>query len=163
MSPAFEKAIKRLFELEGGYSNHPSDRGGETKYGISRRAYPDLDIAGLTLEEAKQIYFRDYWLRLRLDAVLVSDVAGEIFEQGVHFGVKGATENAQRAMNYLGAKLEVDGLMGPKTLRAINGYLDTEILLKVLNGVQFARYLDEAEKHPEQKIFARGWLRRIEL
>lgn len=163
MSPAFQKAVEKLLEYEGGYSNQPADRGGETKYGISRRAYPDLDIAGLTLDEAKKIYHQDFWLKLKLDRVIGERVAGEIFEQGVNFGVRAATENVQRAMNYLGAKLQVDGIMGPRTLAAINGCLEPSLLLKVLNGVQFHRYLEIVEARPEQKAFARGWLRRVEM
>ena len=57
----FDVAFEKLIGHEGGYVNDARDPGGETKYGISKRAYPDEDIAGLTLERAKQIYRRDYW------------------------------------------------------------------------------------------------------
>ena len=57
----FEEAFTRLIGHDGGYVNHPSDPGGETKFGISKRAYPGEDIAGLTLQHAKNIYYRDYW------------------------------------------------------------------------------------------------------
>lgn len=57
----FAKAFTFSRQWEGGYVNDPKDPGGETKYGISKRAYPDLDIKLLTLEEAKKIYQRDYW------------------------------------------------------------------------------------------------------
>jgi lysozyme family protein len=58
---SFEKAIEFTLKWEGGYSNDPTDPGGETKYGISKRAHPDLDIANLTLEDAKDIYRAEYW------------------------------------------------------------------------------------------------------
>lgn len=48
--------------LKDGYVNDPHDPGGETKYGISKRAHPDEDIKNLTLERAGEIYFQDYWL-----------------------------------------------------------------------------------------------------
>ena len=58
---SFEKAIEFALKWEGGYINHPDDPGGETNFGISKRAYPSLDIANLTEEQAKEIYRRDYW------------------------------------------------------------------------------------------------------
>ena len=61
MSP-FERAMAFVLKYEGGYSNDPNDPGGETKWGISKRAHPELDIKNLTLEEAKRIYYTDYWL-----------------------------------------------------------------------------------------------------
>jgi len=64
----FERAFRFLIGEEGGYSADPQDPGGETKFGISKRAYPDLDIRGLTLDQAKAIYRRDYWAPLQLDA-----------------------------------------------------------------------------------------------
>lgn len=67
MSDDFEAAVQHVLEVEGGYVDHPSDPGGETKYGISKRAYPNLTIATLTRAEAKRIYHRDYWRPLGVD------------------------------------------------------------------------------------------------
>ena len=64
----FDRAFRFLIGEEGGYSADPHDPGGETKFGISKRAYPQLDIKSLTLDQAKAIYRRDYWDRLQLDA-----------------------------------------------------------------------------------------------
>ncbi len=63
----FDRAFRLLIGEEGGYVNEPADPGGETKYGISKRAYPQLDIRALTLDQAKAIYRRDYWDPLQLD------------------------------------------------------------------------------------------------
>jgi|WetSurMetagenome_2_1015567.scaffolds.fasta_scaffold711481_1 lysozyme family protein len=63
----FKKAIDFVLAHEGGYSNDPKDPGGETKYGISKRAYPDLIIANLTPDEAIEIYRKDYWEPCRAD------------------------------------------------------------------------------------------------
>ena len=57
----FDDAFRFILRHEGGYSNYPEDPGGETKFGISKRAYPNLDISSLKLHEAKEIYRRDYW------------------------------------------------------------------------------------------------------
>jgi len=59
----FDKAIKFILKWEGGYSNDSRDPGGETKFGISKRSYPELDISKLTLKQAKEIYYQNYWLK----------------------------------------------------------------------------------------------------
>lgn len=64
----FDRAFRLLIGEEGGYSADPHDPGGETKFGISKRAYPAIDIANLTIDQAKAIYRRDYWAPLQLDA-----------------------------------------------------------------------------------------------
>ena len=63
----FDSAFEIVVGIEGNYSNDPNDPGGETKYGISKRAHPSLDIANLTLEDAKAIYKKEYWDVLGLD------------------------------------------------------------------------------------------------
>lgn len=63
----FERAFAFIIGEEGGYVNDPHDPGGETKFGISKRAYPGVDIKALTLDGAKAIYREDYWNALRLD------------------------------------------------------------------------------------------------
>lgn len=59
----FLKALKFVLKWEGGYSNDPNDPGGETKFGISKRSYPELDISKLTLKQAEKIYYENYWLK----------------------------------------------------------------------------------------------------
>ena len=162
MTP-FDKAFDALMLIEGGYSNSASDKGGETKYGISRRSYPHLKIADLTLVEARQIYLHDFWLIIHLDMIRHPDVAGEIFEQAVNFGPGEAVEIAQRALGYLGKPTLVDGVMGPVTREALNSYPHKDALLKTLNGFQFMRYVEIVKADPRQKENARGWLRRIEI
>ncbi len=63
----FDKALKFVLKWEGGYSNDPNDPGGETKYGISKRSYPELDISKLTLKQVKEIYYQNYWLKTGCD------------------------------------------------------------------------------------------------
>ena len=62
MNKDFEKGFKFVLKWEGGYVDDPNDPGGETNLGISKRAYPELDIPSVTLSQAKDIYYRDYWL-----------------------------------------------------------------------------------------------------
>ena len=63
----FDKALKFVLKWEGGYSNDPRDPGGETKYGISKRSYPNEDIKNMTLARAKEIYYQNYWLKTGCD------------------------------------------------------------------------------------------------
>ncbi|MFX6884101.1 glycosyl hydrolase 108 family protein, partial [Acinetobacter baumannii] len=63
----FDQAFDRLIGNEGGYVNNPADPGGETQWGISKRAYPNVNIRDLTREQAKAIYRRDVWQRASLD------------------------------------------------------------------------------------------------
>ena len=73
----FEEIIDRVIESEGGYVNDPDDPGGETKYGISKRAYPEIVIKDLTIKQAKQIYYEDYWTPSKADQL--SDQLKEIY------------------------------------------------------------------------------------
>ena len=59
----FREAIEVILKHEGGYVNDPVDPGGETNMGISKRAYPDLDIKGLTKQSVREIYYKDYCLK----------------------------------------------------------------------------------------------------
>lgn len=67
MRENFNKAMEFVLKWEGGYSNNPSDPGGETNYGISKRAHPGEDIANLTVERAKEIYLEEYWIPIGCD------------------------------------------------------------------------------------------------
>lgn len=86
MNNNFEAAMKFIFKWEGGYVNDPDDPGGETKYGISKRAYPNVDIKNLTKDQAKEIYFRDYWLKAGLDKY-PQDKAIVLMNVAVNMGV----------------------------------------------------------------------------
>lgn len=161
----FKEAFKKTVGLEGGYVNDPVDPGGETKYGISKRQYPDLNIKNLTLEDAEPIYKRDYWDKLSLDELRHQAVANELFDTGVNAGVKVAAEFLQEAMNLLVEDdyLIVDGILGPVTLSVVNKYCFTKGLLKTLNGLQFMHYYEIRTSKPKMLKFFRGWLRRIEF
>lgn len=160
-SAAFESAFERTLGMEGGYVNDPDDPGGETNWGISRRSYPGEDIKGLTMERAKEIYWRDYWVPLGCARVR-GDVAAELFDTAVNMGPRVAITIAQEACNYLGNRLAVDGICGPATIAALSHQVSPD-LLKVLNGLQLCRYVEIIRNNPRQAKFARGWLQRIQV
>ena len=110
---SFEKAFDMVLGHEGGYVNDPQDPGGETKFGISKQAYPNEDIRNLTIERAREIYLRDYWLATGCDRVTDDAMAILLFDCAVNQGVSRARQiagiastpaafQAERALHYAG-------------------------------------------------------------
>jgi len=89
MDKEFEKALKFVLKWEGGYCNDPNDPGGETKYGISKKSYPNEDIKNMTLERAKEIYWDNYWLKADCD-ILDFPMNLICFDTAVNLGVSKA-------------------------------------------------------------------------
>ena len=166
MTINFKKAFKELIGIEGGYVNNNLDKGGETKFGISKRSYPHLDIKNLTLEDAEGIYYNDYWFELKLDYVRDYNIQLELFDTAVNMGRYKATTILQEALNLLNRNernfndLDVDGVIGIKTLSTYD-LVDKKILLKVLNGLQFCHYVKICEKDKTQEVFFNGWMKRV--
>lgn len=146
----FDASFERLIGHEGGYVDNPADPGGETKYGISRRSYPGEDIAGMTLERAKQIYLRDYWGPAGCDAV-PDALRCDLFDMAVHAGVRSAVRCLQRA-----AGADVDGILGPRTLLAAQSMPSARLLAR-FNGSRLAALTEL----PTWPAFGKGWSRRI--
>lgn len=147
----FDQSFERLIGHEGGYVNDPRDPGGETKFGVSKRAYPREDIKGLTLDRAKAIYLRDYWGPAGCDAV-PDAIKFDLFDMAVNSGVMAAATTLQRAVG----GLVVDGEIGPKTLQALNVMPATRLVAR-FNG----RRLEFMATLPAWPAFGRGWARRI--
>ena len=150
----FKNAINKTLINEGGYINDPDDAGGETKFGISKRAYPNVDIKNLTTNEAKAIYKRDYWDRIKGDLIADDRVAYEIFDTAVNMGVRTASKLAQMALS-----VHTDGIIGNKTLSALNA-INREDFLTRFKLSKIARYAYLCKKHPTNKKFLYGWVRR---
>ena len=106
---SFDRAFQITVGVEGGYVNDPADPGGETKFGISHRSYPDIGIKALTLDQAKDIYRRDYWQAASCDS-MPERIGHLVFDCAVHHGVKTAIKLLQRAL-----RVADDGEFGPVT------------------------------------------------
>ena len=146
----FDEAFNTLIGHEGGYVNARNDSGGETKYGISKRSYPGEDIAGMTMDRAKQIYARDFWGPAGCDAL--PDAAKlQVFDTAVNSGVTAAIRMVQRATGET-----VDGVLGPKTLQALQSMPPARFVAR-FNGARLA-FQAELATWPS---FGRGWARRI--
>lgn len=128
----FDQAVGMVLKHEGGYVNDPVDPGGETKYGISKRAYPKVDIAGLTVDGAKAIYKRDYWDAIGADQ-LPANVRYAAFDTAVNMGVGVAR----------------------KFLKESGGDLDKFI------GLRRARYAAIIQKNPKMAKYQKGWNNRL--
>ena len=130
---SWDIAIDWILRFEGGYVNDPNDAGGETKYGISKRSYPQEDIKNLTVDQAKQIYRRDYWERIRGDE-LPFKLSIIMLDSAVNQGVKTSIKLLQISLNQ-----SVDGIIGPKTMGAAIRSGDTGAWLYLLQRAK--RYM----------------------
>ncbi len=146
----FDECFAKLIGHEGGYVFDARDPGGETKFGISKRAYPNIDIHALTLDAAKAIYRRDYWQRCRCDE-LPPGVAFDVFDAAVNSGPAQAIKWLQRAVG-----VADDGAIGPITLAAVGRFQPGSLRARY-SGMR----LDFMASLPSWPSFGRGWARRI--
>lgn len=146
----YDKAFDLLMVNEGGYVNNCHDKGGETKYGISKKAYPDLDICNLTVEQAKAIYKKDYWDRCKCD-YLPDALSVALFDFAVNSGVS-------RAVKYLQTSLclKADGIIGNATIGAANRLPVRDVLDDYLD-----RRLTFLMGLKDFKHFGKGWSERV--
>lgn len=146
----FDVAFKKVLGHEGGYIDHPSDPGGETKYGISKRTYPNEDIKNLTVERAKEIYLKDFWLKASCNQ-MPSRVAFVVFDAAVNSGISQSVKFLQRALG-----IQADGVVGQQTLAVIS-QINSEALLARFLGHRLAFMTDLVT----WASFGKGWARRI--
>lgn len=152
MNNLYDRAFDLLMINEGGYVCDPHDKGGETKFGISKKAYPHEDICNLTLERAKEIYKRDYWDRCKCD-FLPPALAVAVFDFAVNSGVKRAIRYLQNC--FYGVK--VDGIIGNQTIAACNRVPPKRIL-----DVYIEARFEFLQSLKDFKHFGRGWTNRVE-
>jgi lysozyme family protein len=174
---SLDHLVDALIEREGGYVDHPADRGGPTCWGITEavaRAHGYRGaMRGLPRSEAAAIYQRLYWLRPRLDALAERSpaVAAELFDTAVNMGPAVAIAFLQRALTALNRNandypdLMPDGRIGPATLAAIDRFFAVRgkesgetVLLRALEALQGERYIRLAERRPANEVFLYGWL-----
>ena len=171
-----DEMIEDVIEREGGYVNHPADRGGPTRWGITeavarRQGYMD-DIRQLPQSDAASIYKRLYWIAPAFDKVAEASpvLAEELFDTGINMGTGTATGFLQRALNALNRNgrdygdVTVDRRIGPATLHALHAFFrqrgagGESVLMKAVEALQGAHYVRLAETRPSQEAFLYGWL-----
>lgn len=172
-----EALIEGVIGREGGYVNDPRDAGGATKWGITERVARANGYAGsmrdLPRETAKDIYFKQYVHKPGFAAIMpISEaIAEELVDTGVNMGPAKASEFLQKALNALNnqgrdfADIAEDSDVGPGTIAALKAFLakrgaeGERVMLKVLNGLQVARYVEIARTSSANEAFMFGWIR----
>ena len=151
---SFKEIIEKVLHHEGGYVNDPKDLGGETKYGITKRFYPDVDIKNLTIEQAVEIYKKDYWDKNKVES-LPQNLWHIYFDMCVNMGKRTAVKVLQRAAVNKGRDIEVDGGLGPMTIGALKG-----VELDRVRAYRIKYYADLVTRKPDLEKFYYGWFRR---
>ena len=124
----FSLAFEVVLSHEGGYVNNPFDRGGETKFGISKRNYPKIDIKSLSIEDAKVIYHTDYCETQRYKEIRYKKLAIKLFDLSVNMWTSSANHLVQQALQSVGIQVKEDGIVGSKSIAAINSAKPRELL-----------------------------------
>lgn len=142
----FDILVGIILKNEGGYVNDPDDPGGETKYGITKQRYPNLDIRNLTREQAKEIYRTDFFIPMDVERVYNDtnslNLALQYFDFGVNAGIN-------RAKNLLVESLKIKQKEGGN-------------LVSIYKDLRRQYYKDLTIKKPVMVKFLKGWLNRVD-
>jgi lysozyme family protein len=162
-SPAFQRAVARVLRDEGGYVDNAADPGGETKFGICKRDYPDVDIAALTRDQAIAIYYRDWWQRYHY-ADLPGPISVKLLDLAVNIGPDHAGRCLQRALRACGRRIVDDGVIGPVTIEAARA-ANQLALIAALRAEAAGYYrtlaaIERGRRSDGDGEFLQGWLNR---
>lgn len=144
----FDHCIPIILKEEGGYVNDPNDPGGETNMGISKTAYPNLDIPNLTVDQVTQIYYTDYWIPAGCKFAL-QPLDLYLFNFAVTSGVGESTEMLQQLIG-----VSVDGQLGPQTQNALMLFKGDTAVYQALCAMHYAA-------NRNFNYFGKGWLSRL--
>ena len=157
-----EKAIAQCELLEQGYSNNAHDYGGETKYGISKRSFPNEDIPNLTPERAAELLKANYWDFYGIGSIDDQGVANLVFCMIVNMNPINAVKTIQAAVNACGRTIigvKVDGIMGTGTVQSINSLAPYWLCDRIrLENIRY--YLRLVDTDLSQRVNFEGWVRR---
>lgn len=146
----FNQAIERVLGSEGGYVNNPADPGGETNWGISKRAYPNTNIKALTRVEAIKIYKADFWDLIHAEE-LFDGVAYQTLDFAINSGISTAIRYLQKALN-----VADDGHWGPVTRNAAKAMTESDQIMRL--NAERLDFMTRLKNWPDA---SRGWSRRI--
>ena len=172
----FQSAVSYVLKHEGGLTNDKYDRGGITNFGISLRFLKSINenffegetinsdyVKSLTKGQAIEIYRRFWWDKYHYEAINDLDIAKKIFDTAVNMGPGGAHIIAQKTLNFLDIPVVIDGILGPKTLYALNKVSiegRKESYLRAFRTLQKNYYLLLIERNKNLYKFRRGWISR---
>jgi lysozyme family protein len=170
----FDLAVTETLESEGIFSDDQYDAGGKTKYGITEQVaiangYPDIE--NLTVDQAKDIYRKQYWNAIHGDDLQCTAIALILFDLAVNSGQGTAIKKLQDSLNLMNnnqkfwPNMEVDGGMGPVTLNAVNvlvpQFKKTRFLFMTLFFNRGQLYLEDCRNNQSQEKFIDGWEERL--
>ncbi|MCD6006894.1 glycoside hydrolase family 108 protein [Halomonas sp. IOP_31] len=173
------RLVSEVIDREGGYVDHPADRGGPTRYGITESVAREYGYTGdmreMPIALAREIYADRYWHSLRLDEIVEQDesLAAYLFDYGVNSGPRRAAETIQRLLNVLNRverdydDIAADGAVGPITLEALDAFARSRgrsglgVLANAVNALRIEFMVSIAESRESQEAFTFGWLRRV--
>lgn len=156
--------IDDVIQREGGYVDHPDDRGGPTNFGVTQATLAEYrnanvskdDVRNLSIEEARQIYYSRYWVKSKFSSLNIATAVEELLlDSAVHHGVSGATKMLQRAVG-----ITADGVIGPVTRNVVNA-MPSDKLAAALTAERVATLGRIITKNPSQAVFAAGWMNRM--
>lgn len=162
-----EKLVLKILKWEGGSVNHPNDKGGATNKGVTIGTYtfyrklkrlpaPTVeDLNNITSDEWMDILKTLYWDKWRADEINNQSIASLLVDWYWGSGVYGI-KYPQRVLG-----VTADGIVGVKTLAAINDYPDKEELFQKLWNRRKKHFEDIVRRDPSQKVFFNGWMNRL--
>ena len=154
----WQEAFNFTIGHEGGYVNNPNDPGGETKYGICKRDYPKEDIKNLTIDRAKEIYYKNYWLPSYSNDLVALNfplTAIVLFDTAINCGCKTSKILLQKSIG-----VEADGMIGKQTVNGLKLYKDLDMCNRLLDRRK--EYYDLIiSKNIKLSVFKKGWYNRI--
>lgn len=173
--PDYRDAIKKVLQHEGGFVNHPNDRGGPTNWGVTLKTYNEYmtkvtgrpyqatidEIKNMPMGNALLIYKTLYWDKIQGDKIRKYSMATAIFDQAINRGHIAAVKQAQRVLKTFNFPLAEDGVMGASTITALNTVDEAKFLNSYLQESILA-YNKIVQNNPSQSVFLKGWLKRVE-
>lgn len=155
---AFDAVIEIVIQHEGGLVNNPKDKGGLTKYGISQKSYPNIDIASLTVDDAKTIYKRDFWPVIDGDN-LPPATALSLMDFAVNSNPQRAIRHFQRALE-TPVTSKMDALTKTALKERVAEVSDLEVA-RALNRQRARMFEGIITNDPSQGVFRAGWMNRL--
>ncbi len=160
-----ESIIDDIIRREGGFVNHPKDRGGPTKYGITAktlgnwrqlgRVATHSEVSALIVTEAREIYRHRYIVVPGFDAITCPALQALLVDSSVHSGPQKAVQWLQEVLG-----VTIDGVIGPKTRTALAAS-DQNLLYSRVLAIRLRHLGRLITNDPEQSVFAAGWMNRM--
>ena len=159
-----QKIIADIIRREGGYVNHPGDKGGATKYGITKKTLEswrnqtlfDVEVERLTIAEATEIYEANYLKKPKIDWITDEKLKALVLDTAVNSGPLTAIKLLQQSVG-----AQADGVLGPVTIGIIQSFDDSQEVRKRFLAARIAFLGKLIINNPSQSVFAAGWASRM--